>query len=304
MSSTQQVFAAGPPISVQGSRWPRGYGQLHGADVRWAIAFVLPYAAVFFVFVVYPFGDALWMAGKPSLYVELIGDRFYLPAVVNTLLFVGLGVNLKMFSALLVSGFFIRRRWWIRALLAVFILPWALAAAQACVSFHWMLQEGGLVNGVISALFGVDGPYWFSDRWLALGSNIAAYIWKWMPFWTVIFLAGRMTIARDIYDAAEVDGATGLRRFVHITWPLLANLYLICTLLSALWAIGDFTTAYLVSSGAPAMSSEVLATLGFRYAFDLSAPALGVAAALSALPLLIPIVIVLMRRLQTSAVQL
>ena len=125
-----------------------------------------------------------------------------------------------------------------------------------------------------------------------------------MPFWTVIFLAGRMTIARDIYDAAEVDGATGLRRFVHITWPLLANLYLICTLLSALWAIGDFTTAYLVSSGAPAMSSEVLATLGFRYAFDLSAPALGVAAALSALPLLIPIVIVLMRRVQTSELQL
>src|SRR6516164_1271690 len=304
MSSTQQVFAAGPPISVQGSRLPRGYGQLHGADLRWAIAFVLPYAAVFFVFVVYPFGDALWMAGKPSLYVELIGDRFYLPAVVNTLLFVGLGVNLKMFSALLVSGFFIRRRWWIRALLAVFILPWALAAAQACVSFHWMLQEGGLVNGVISALFGIEGPIWFNNRWLGLGADITVYIWKWMPFWTVIFLAARMRIPPDIYDSAEVDGATGIRRFLHVTFPLLANLYLLCTLLSTLWTVGDFTTVYLVSGGGPASSTDVLATLGFHYAFDLSKPALGIAAAMSALPVLIPIAIVLMRRLQTSEVEL
>jgi len=213
-------------------------------------------------------------------------------------------VNLKMFSALLLSGFFIRRRWWIRALLAVFILPWALAAAQACVSFHWMLQEGGLVNGVISALFGLEGPIWFNNRWLGLGADITVYIWKWMPFWTVIFLAARMRIPPDIYDSAEVDGATGIRRFVHVTFPLLANLYLLCTLLSTLWTVGDFTTVYLVSGGGPASSTDVLATLGFHYAFDLSKPALGVAAAMSALPVLIPIAIVLMRRLQTSEVEL
>src|SRR6516165_3022738 len=238
MSSTQQVFATGPPISVQGSRWPRGYGQLRGADLRWAIAFVLPYAAVFFVFVVYPFGYALWMAGRPGLYAELIADRSYLTAVVNTLLFVGIGVNVKMFLALLLSGFFLRPRWWIKASLAVYVLPWLIAAAQAGVSFHWMLQQEGLVNGVFSALFGFDGPMWFNDRWLGLGWNIAVYIWKWMPFWTLIFIAARMRIPRDIYDSAEVDGAIGIRRFVHVTFPLLANLYLLCTLLSTLWAIG------------------------------------------------------------------
>ena len=125
MSSTQQVLAAGPRVSVKGSRRPPGRRHLRGSDFRWAIAFVVPYAAVFFAFVVYPFGYALWMAGKPSLYAELIADPLYLPTVVNTLLFVGLGVNLKMFLALLLSGFFLRRRWWIRALLAVYILPWA-----------------------------------------------------------------------------------------------------------------------------------------------------------------------------------
>jgi multiple sugar transport system permease protein len=112
-----------------------------------------------------------------------------------------------------------------------------------------------------------------------------------------------MRIPQDIYDSAEIDGATGSRRFVHVTFPLLANLYLLCTLLSALWTVGDFTTVYLVSGGGPAGSTEVLATLGFRYAFDFAKPALGVAAVVSALPVLIPIVIVLIRKLQTSEVQ-
>jgi multiple sugar transport system permease protein len=260
---------------------------------------------VFCAFVVYPIGYALWMASRPSLYADLIADRLYLPTVVNTLVFVGLGVNIKMFLALLLSGFFLRPRRWIRVLLGIYILPWVLAAVQTCISFHWMLiGEQGLLDGLLAALFGIEGPMWFNNRWLGLGSNVIAYIWKWMPFWTLIFLAARMTIPRVIYDAAEVDGATGLRSFVHVTFPLLANLYLICTLLSTLWTLGDFTTVYLVSGGGPAGSTEVLATLGFRYAFDASKPALGVAAVMSALPVLIPVVILLMRRLHTSAVQL
>jgi multiple sugar transport system permease protein len=305
MSSTQQVLAGGPRLSVKRPRRSPQPRRLRGSDLTWAIAFVVPYAAVFLAFAVFPIGYALWMASQPSLYTELVTDRLYAPTVVNTLLFVGLGVNVKMFLALLLSGFFMRRRWWIRALLPLYILPWALAATQACISFHWMLiGEQGLVDGLLSALLGIDGPLWFNHRWLALGSNIVVYIWKWMPFWTLIFLAGRMTIPRDIYDAAEVDGAIGYRRFVHVTFPLMANLYLVCTLLSTLWTLGDFTTVYLVSGGGPADSTEVLATLGFQYAFDNARPELGVAAVMSALPVLIPIAIVLMRRLQTSEVQL
>ena len=305
MTAAQEALAVGTPVAAKRPRPPMRHRNPSGSDFRWAIAFVVPYVAVFLAFVVYPYGYALWMVSKPSLYADLIADPAYLVTVVNTLVFVGLGVNLKMFLAFLLSGFFMRRRWWIRLLLAVYVLPWAIATAQACVSFHWMLQgDQGLINRLLSELFGVDGPIWFNHRWLGVGSNIAAYIWKWMPFWTLIFLAARMKIPRDLYDAAEIDGATGYRRFVHVTVPLLANLYLLCTLLSTLWTIGDFTTVYLVSGGGVGGNMEVLATLGFRYAFDTARPELGVAAALSALPMLIPLVIVLMRRVQTSEVQL
>jgi multiple sugar transport system permease protein len=307
MSGAGQLLATGPPVSAKdpAPRPALAARQLLGSDFVWAIAFVLPYAAVFLAFAVYPIGYALWMASQPSLYADLVDDPLYLTTVVNTLLFVGIGVNLKMFLALLLSGFFMQRRWWIKALLAVYLLPWTLAAVQAYISVHWILiGEAGLVNRLLEELFGIDGPLWFNSRWLAFGSNIAAYIWKWMPFWTVIFLAARIALPREIYDAAEIDGATGARRFVHVTFPLLANLYLICTLLSTIWTIGDFNTVYFVSGGAPGMSTDVLATLAFRYTFDSVRPELGIAAAMSALPVLIPIVIILIRRLQTREVQL
>ena len=125
-----------------------------------------------------------------------------------------------------------------------------------------------------------------------------------MPFWTIILLAGRMAIPQELNDAAKVDGATGLRSFLHITFPLLANLYLICTLLSTIFTLGDFNTVTFITGGGPANSTHVLATLGIRDAFDLANPRLGVAAVMSALPVMIPLVIILMRKLRTTEVQL
>jgi multiple sugar transport system permease protein len=304
MSGARRIPAAGL-VTLDRPRRPSERRHLHGSDLSWAVAFVVPYAAVFLAFALYPIGYALWMGSQPSLYVELIDDPRYLQTAVNTLLFAGLGVNLQMFLALLLSGFFMRRRWWIRALLVIYILPWALPAVQAFTSVHWILiGEMGLVNRLLEELFGIEGPMWFSHWWLAMGSNIAAYVWKWMPFWTVIFIAGRMMIPKELQDAAAIDGATGSRRFVHVTFPLLANFYLVCTLLASAWGIGEFNTVFFVSNGSPVMSTEVLATLGFRYTFDSAKPALGVAAVMSALPVLIPIVIILLRRTQTREVQL
>lgn len=282
--------------------WPSGP---RGSEFSWAIAFLIPYAAVFLAFAVYPVVYGLYLGSNPALYAELFAKPRYLTTVVNTLLLVGVGVNVKMFLAFLLSSFFMRRGRWIKALLVLYMLPWALPALPAFLSLHWMLiGYGGFLNSALQALLSIQGPIWLNSYWLAMGANILASVWKWMPFWTLIFLAGRMAIPQDIYEAAAVDGATGLRRFTFVTFPLLANLYLICTLLSTLWTAGDFTIAYFVSGGAPALSTEVLATFGFRLAFDHGNPELGVAAMMSALPILVPAAIMLMRRLQVAEVQL
>src|ERR1700687_4074854 len=181
MRRTPPVLAAGRPV-VGNGRWrPAWHGQLHGSELTWAIAFVVPYAAVFFAFAVYPIAYGFWMGREPSLYADLVSDPRYSRTVINTVLYVGLGVNMKMFLALLLSGFFMRRRWWIKAVLVIYILPWALPGAPAYLSIHWMLiGEQGFLDSLLQTLLGIEGPIWFNDRWLALGSNIVATIWKWM----------------------------------------------------------------------------------------------------------------------------
>ncbi|MGE0415385.1 MAG: carbohydrate ABC transporter permease [Acetobacteraceae bacterium] len=269
------------------------------------MAFITPYIAVFLAFVAYPVAYGLWLGSDPATYRALFDDPIYPRSVVNTLLYLGIGVNLKLFLALLLSGFFMRKGWWTKALLLIFMLPWAVPAIPGYISIHWMLNgQWGLINNIIWSLFQMDGPPWLDQSTFALGSVIYAYIWKWTPFWTLIFLAGRMAIPRELYEAAEVDGATKMARFTNVTWPLMANLYIVCTLLSTIWSLGDFNVVHFISGGGPALSTHVLATLGIRNAFEIGNPSLGMACVISALPLLIPLVVLLMRRLSRGEVQL
>jgi multiple sugar transport system permease protein len=306
MSSTaDRALTVGPPFVANRTAHRKWHDGLLGSEFAWAVAFALPYVVVFFAFVVYPIAYGLYLGSDPALYKELFADPRYLTSVVNTLLYVGIGVNLKMFVAFMLSGFFMRKSWWTKPLLVIFILPWATPALPAYMSIHWFLNgQWGMLNNALYALFGIDGPIYLNDHWSGLACNIGAYIWKTLPFWTIILLAGRMSVPQELYEAAAVDGATGLRRFAHITIPMMANLYLVCTLLDMVFALGDFNATYFVSGGGPAMSTEVLATLGIRFAFTVALPKLGVAAVMSALPLLIPLVILLMRKLRMSEGQL
>jgi multiple sugar transport system permease protein len=282
------------------------FRHLHRSDLVWSVAFVAPYVVIFLAFALYPIGAALWMARDPSLYDALFADTHYVDAAVNTTVFVGVGVNLEMFLALLLSGFFARRRRWIKLVLIVFLLPWTVPAVPAYISFHWMLITGpmGLVDHLLRLVTGFAGPEWLLERWSAVGCDIAAAIWKWLPLWTVIFLGGRMAIPQDLYDAAEIDGSSAFQCFRHITVPLLASLYLISTLIAAIWTLGDYSPSMFVSSGAPGYASSVISQLGFHYAFDTIRPALGVAAGLTVLPLVILLIIGLTRALARSEVQL
>jgi multiple sugar transport system permease protein len=305
MSLTQRAIPAGPVLAVRHMRHRAWHAGLMGTDYAWALAFAVPYTAIFLFFVVYPVGYGLWLGSDPALYSDLFADPRYLQTVVNTLLYVGIGVNVKMVLAFLLSGFFMRKRWWIKALLVVFILPWATPALPAYMSIHWFFNgQWGMLNNVLYMLFGIDGPVYLNSHWMGLACNISAYIWKTLPFWTIIMLAGRMAVPQELYEAAAVDGASGLTRFWNVTFPLMANLYFVCTLLDTVFALGDFNATYFVSGGGPAMSTEVLATLGIRYAFTVALPRMGVAAVMSALPLLIPLVILLMRKLRMSEGQL
>ena len=263
----------------------------------WGFVLLAPYVLVFIAFVVYPVGYGLWLARHPASYVHLYEDPIFARSAVNTLIFLVVGINLKMLIALFLSGFFIQERSWIKWLSVLFILPWAVPSIPTILSVRFMLNpEWGVVNQLIFKFTGDDGPNWLNEPTLALSMAILVHIWKSLPFWTLILMTGRLAISQDLFEAADVDGASWWQKFRFITWPSMQTLYLTCTLLSMIWTLGDFNSVYLLTGGGPADLTHVLATLGIRY-LRLDQLDLSMAAIVCALPLVLPLVYVMMKRL-------
>ena len=263
----------------------------------WSIVLLAPYALVFAVFVVYPVAYGFWLARQPQSYTQLFGDPIFSGAVVNTLLFLVVGINLKMLIALFLSGFFVNARPWIRWLSVLFILPWAVPSIPTILSVRFMLNpEWGVINQLIFKLTAEDGPNWLNDRWLALAMAIAVHVWKSLPFWTMILIAGRLAIPGELYEASSVDGASAWQKFRFVTWPSLSKLYLTSTILSMIWTLGDFNSVYLLTGGGPADLTHVLATLGIRY-LRLDQVDLAMATIVVAMPFVLPLVYFMMKRL-------
>ncbi len=280
------TLVAADPVSKPASPWQ-----------TWGRILVLPYLLIFVVFVLFPVCYGLWLARHPSSYEHLFADPIFLRTVVNTLVFLLVAINLKMVIALALSGFFLHERWWIKILSVLFILPWAVPSIPTILSVRFMLNpEWGVINSTYFRLTGLDGPNWLNDPTLALSFSMLMHIWKSLPFWTLILLAGRMAIPSEQYEAASVDGATRWQKFRFITWPAMKGLFLTSTLLSMIWTLGDFNSVYLLTGGGPADLTHVLATLGIRY-LRLDQLDLAMASIVVALPLVLPLVYFMMKRL-------
>jgi multiple sugar transport system permease protein len=264
----------------------------------WGAIMLAPYVLVFAVMVVYPVAYGLWLGLNWNSYRALFADPIFIRTVVNTIIFLFVAVNLKFLIALMLSGFFVQQRPWIRIVLVLFILPWAVPSIPTILSFRVMLNpENGMLNQQLFQWFGImEGPGWLTDPTLAFISSIFVHIWKSLPFWTLILITGRLAIAQDLYEAASVDGANRWQQFRFITWPSLATLYVTSTMLSMIWTLGDFNSVYLLTGGGPGDLNHVLATLGIRYMRNNNLD-LGIVSIIVAMPLILPMVFVMVKRL-------
>jgi multiple sugar transport system permease protein len=263
----------------------------------WGLILIAPYALVFLAFVLYPVSYGLWLARHPESYVRLFADPIFFRTVVNTVVFLLVAVNLKFLLALWLSGFFVHERNWIRWMSVIFLLPWAVPSIPTIFSIRFMFNpEWGVINSVIFRLTAQDGPNWLNDPRIGLGLAMLTHIWKSLPFWTLILIAGRLAIPREQYEAAAVDGASAWQKFRYVTWPSLRTLYLSSTILSMIWTLGDFNSVYLLTGGGPADLTHVLATLGIRY-IRLDQVDLAMATIVCAMPLVLPLVYFMMKHL-------
>ncbi len=206
-------------------------------------------------------------------YVRVLGDSGFLNAVGNTLVFTVASVALEfvigMAFALIMHQAFVGRG----LTRAVILVPWVIPTAVAAQVWRYMFDRN---PGFVNAVLGTDVNWLRDPAWTMVGI-ISADVWKTAPFVALLLLAGLQTIPRDYYEAAKVDGANAVQRFVHVTLPLLRPAIVVALLFRTVDALRMFDFAYVFAG-----YSNSVATLSvYAQRYLVADPRLGYANALS-----------------------
>jgi multiple sugar transport system permease protein len=200
-----------------------------------------------------------------------------------------------MISALILNAEIKARHFW-RSLL---FLPWAIPGIVSAYSWKWIYNDvNGVANNFMMNYGLIDAPILFlASTNLALWSVLVAVIWQGTPFWTMTFLAGLQSIPSELYEAAEIDGATTFKSFLYITLPSIASVVLVVVMLSAIWTTNGVQFIYILTNGGPGGATEtfpILAlTQGLR-SYDLG---MGTAIPLLFFPVFAVVIYFLTRRM-------
>jgi len=148
------------------------------------------------------------------------------------------------------------------------ILPYLLPTVVACLTFEWLLDGSyGLVKAMLSSA-GLPMFDWSATRWSATATIVLVSVWIWTPFVVTCVLAGLQGIPRQLYEAAEVDGAGPIARFWHVTVAGLKPVLTVVILLRGIWMFNKFDVVWLLTKGGPLNSTETLPVLAYRRAFQ------------------------------------
>ena len=197
-------------------------------------------------------------------YRELANDVTLVGTVRFTLFFV-LGSTLLqlvigLLVALLLNAKF-RGRGFARS---INLIPWAIPTIVAAYAFRWLLDDQfGLIPHWINVLFG-ERVAPLSSPVTAQVSLVLVNVWKNVPFMAVVFLAGLQGVPEDLYEAAKVDGASGIQRFWAITFPLLLPLLIAQGMFFVVWQLAAFDLIYGLTNGGPGVATVTLSLRIFQ----------------------------------------
>jgi multiple sugar transport system permease protein len=261
----------------------RRKGHFWSTDSKYAYLFLIPGTVFLLVFMIYPILNVIIMSfyhvDKLGRFINITGIKNYrelfaqedfLEVMLRSVYWTGLAVAVKTLFGLVLALLLNVEYRGRKILRALIIIPWASAVPISALLWVWVYHhEFGLLNYTLKTL-GIwkSPPVWLGGTKSAFFSVIWVDIWIGIPFMTLVFLAGMQAISQDLYEAAEVDGAGALQRFLFITLPGLRDVLLIATLLSTLWTFNDFNTIYIMTKGGPAGSTQILITYIYENTFE------------------------------------
>ena len=279
-------------------------------------AFVTPALLLILALVAYPFGMALYLAmsnafiGRPSHFVgfrnfvALWEADSFRQTFQNAFVFTGAAVGLKLVLGMVLALLLNEQLWFKRLIRGAVLLPWVIPTALSTLGWWWMFNSlYSVVNwtGIGLGLMDPPGPNWLGQKYYAMTAVVTVNVWRGLPFFAITILAGLVSIPKELYEAAEADGAGPAARFWHVTLPLLKPVLAIVILFSTIFTFSDFNIVYVLTHGGPINSTHLFATLARQIGLESGQIGQGAAISLYLFPVLALVVWIQLRFVRRQA---
>jgi len=295
---TQIAVPAAPAVSPRLSLHLKA---ILGRDWKVAIPFVLPMVVIMVGLILWPIIDAIilsttalnFITGETVYvglrnYVRLFSSSDYELAIRNTIQFTLWSLSLKIVTGMTIALILNSRLPYRNILSGIMLLPWIVPEIVTALAWKSIFDPifGGL-NPILLGVGVIERPLgWLSDPNLAMSSIIAVNVWKGIPFYVLLLLAGLKAIDRELLEAAEVDGANVVQRFRHVTLPGLRYVIVVVLLLSFISTFNQFGLIFLMTGGGPSGATKLYSILAYEKAIGSLQYGPGVAIAFSVAPLM------------------
>ncbi|AHY51275.1 MULTISPECIES: carbohydrate ABC transporter permease [Bradyrhizobium] len=260
----------------QGSLWTRAFESRNCLGAM----FMVPAIAILILFLAYPLALGFWLgmtdtkiggAGRYigfQNFVSLAKDSVFWLSVFNTI-FYTFTASIVKFAIGLYLALLLNERLPFKSMIrAIVLLPFVVPTVLSAIAFWWIYDSQFSIISWVLIKAGLITRYidFLGDPWNARLSVVAANIWRGVPFVAITLLAGLQTISPSLYEAANLDGATNMQRFRHITLPMLSPIIAVVMTFSVLMTFTDFQLIYTITRGGPINATHLMATLSFQRA--------------------------------------
>jgi multiple sugar transport system permease protein len=267
--------------------------------------FVAPALLLLLVLVAYPFCMAVYFSlsdsfiGRPSEFigiqnfVNLWESDAFRQTFQNAFVFTSIAIAVKLVLGISLALLLNQQLWFKRMIRGAVLLPWVIPTALSTLGWWWMFNSlYSVVNwtGIALDLMDPPGPNWLGQKYYAMAAVIAVNIWRGLPFFAITILAGLIAIPKELYEAAEADGAGPIRQFWYITLPLLKPVLGIVILFSTIFTFSEFNIVYVLTHGGPINSTHLFATLARQVGLETGRIGEGAAISLYLFPVLVFVV--------------
>ena len=295
--------------------WFKTTQRIFGRDWPTAWLFILPMVLLLFGLIGYPFLRAVYLSFHNAVgvrtgafvgfnnYANLWADDTFRRAVQTTIVFTAFSVFLKFWIGLGTAMLLHNAPRWGSVLGGLILLPYIIPEVVRALAWRVLLDPlFGALNYILVNVLGLldKGLPWLGDPRTALPSVIMVNVWSGLPFIIILLTAGLKAIDAEQYDAASVDGASGWRKFLHVTLPGLRYVIIVATLLTTIFTFNSFTLTYLLTGGGPGGATRIYTILAYEYAVQGMRYGSGIAVAMTTAPMLFLLILFLGRYMMAT----